>query len=389
MLILTQDTNPKPVKFPPKLPPELWYLIFIFATFGESRAFPLGVNVQHRLVTKRSLVLVCKSWHAIAVPLLYEVVWIRETSIARPFLRTLIKTAATDADTPAGHGKWVRCLILHQETGSHDWEDFRVADLLNRCPQVRVLLKLGTANADFWHGIAYTASCLACSTLGSFPSIRCIVWACSREPETVPIDALRLSTLLRHTPNLTVLYVLDQGKSPFSIRLPSSHPLTKLTNLMYLATSLPVPPLCLRQADMPNLACITAGLAALSARDPIDGNEDRSSLLFVFGKQLKVVDLVNSVPSVNGGGIIHDIRSIFRRCPNLRTFRFNVCPTVLPPDNGMLHPALCVIVLRITASQAVNDDELERSLRAQIKTIMGRAFPALRQVKLDVVGRSA
>jgi hypothetical protein len=123
------------------------------------------------------------------------------------------------------------------------------------------------------------------------------------------------------------------------------------------------------------------------ARDPIDGDEDHSSILSVFGKQLRVVYLVNSMPRVSGGS--HDIRSIFQRCPNLRTFRFNVFPTVLPPDHGVLHPSVCVIVLRITASQAVSDEEWERSLRVHVKTIMGDAFPALRRVKLDVMGRSA
>jgi hypothetical protein len=147
-------------------------------------------------------------------------------------------------------------------------------------------------------------------------------------------------------------------------------------------------PLCLRQADMPNLSYITAGLGSLSARHPIDVDEDRSSLLSVFGKQLTVVDLFDSMASVNGG-IVHDIRSIFRRCPNLHTFHFDACPTILPPDNGVLHPSLGVIFLRITASQAIRDEKLERSLRAHIKTIMGDAFPALRQVKLVVNGRSA
>jgi len=137
---------------------------------------------------------------------------------------------------------------------------------------------------------------------------------------------------------------------------------------------------------MPQLSCISAGLAALCARDPIDGDEDRSSLLSVFGKQLKVLNLFHSVPIVSGG-IVHDIRSILLRCPNLHTFCFNVFPTVLP-EGGALHPSLEVIVLRITAGQA-NDEELERFLRAHIKTIMGEAFPGLRRVWLSVVGRSA
>jgi hypothetical protein len=43
-----------------------------------------------------------------------------------------------------------------------------------------------------------------------------------------------------------------------------------------------------------------------------------------------------------------------------------------------------VIVLRITPTSGVNNEALERSLRAHIKTIMGDAFPTLRRVELDV-----
>jgi hypothetical protein len=275
--------------------------------------------------------------------------------------------------------------------GSQDWEGFQVANLLNHCPRLRAFVKLADMNADFWHGIACTTSCLTSPTLGSFTSLKTVLWACSPNPATVPNDALRLTTLLRYAPNLVSLLIRNSGQTSLSIRLPSNNPLTKLTSLYYHLTPKTLgraAPLCLRHADMPNLSYITAGLASFSARDPIDDDEDRSSILSVFGTQLRVINLFNSMPSVSGG-IVHDIRTILRRCPNLHTFCFNVCPTVLPPENGVLHRSLVVIVLRITDTPAIRDEEWEQFLRAHIKTIMGEAFPALRRVQLHVIGRPA
>jgi len=139
---------------------------------------------------------------------------------------------------------------------------------------------------------------------------------------------------------------------------------------------------------MPHLCHIVAGIAALAARDPIDGDEDHSSLLAVFGKQLKAVNLLHSAPNVSGD-IARDIYPIFRRCPNLRMVCFDVFPTVLLPESGVLHASLNGIVLRINAKETVSDEELEQSLRAHVKTITGDAFPALRRVQLAVFKGSA
>jgi hypothetical protein len=137
---------------------------------------------------------------------------------------------------------------------------------------------------------------------------------------------------------------------------------------------------------MPEISCIIAELESLTAHDPIDGDEDRSSLLSVFGKQLKTVELADS--TIVSGDIVHDVRSIFQRCPDLHTFSFPVFPTVLPPETGVLHPSLSVITLRITSTTGIGDN-CERFLRAHIKTIMGDAFPALRRIELHVMEGSS
>lgn len=90
---------------PSKLPPELWYECFEWATFipgvfdvtvpdpfdtsllpdGDAHHFPSiiyahqQIELQRSLQVKRTLVLVCKDWHTIAVPLLYRTLFIRQT----------------------------------------------------------------------------------------------------------------------------------------------------------------------------------------------------------------------------------------------------------------------------------------------------------------------
>ena len=367
--------------FSPKLPPELWNLIFVHATATDPtfrRLTPFHIELETTLRArplrfKRSLILVCKLWHAIALPLLYEIVWMQSPQMAPCFLRTLVESASPGPQ--AGYGKWVRHLILPRPPSL---ASIQLVDILKYCPDIHSLSKPSAAvdtNPNFWHGIACTRSCPTCPALGALMSLRRVYWACSSSDEIPHMDGLRLSILLLRAPNLTSLCMADFGPigPKFTLHFPENHPLTALTTLEYRANKA----LPLRQADMPNLTHIIASPAVLNRFDPSDPN--RSSMLSVFGKHLRVIEFPDKTHLTCRG--IQDVRSVFHQCPNLDTLSYNINNTVLPHADAVLHPSLGVIILRVNPNAP--DDVLERCLRMNVTTFTGGAFPALRRVVLE------
>ena len=378
----TPDTNVKP--FSPKLPPELWNLIFVHVTAPNPTSryityFPeqLGERFRKRHIRlKRSLVLVCKLWHAIALPRLYEIVWMQPPRMAPCFLRTLVDSASSGPQ--AGYGKWVRHLILPEIPL---WARIQLVDILKYCPDIHTLSKPSTTvdtNLNFWHGIACTHSCTTCYAFTPLMSLRHVHWACSISDEIPHIDALRLSILLSRAPNLTSLCMVDLAPigPKFTLRIPEDQPLTALTTLGYHADN---KTLSLRQADVPNLTHIIASPGVLHHFNPSDPN--RSSILSVFGKHLRVIDFPDKVFLTYRA--VQDVRSVLDQCPNLHTLSYNINTTVLPHENAVLHPSLSVIVLRVNPNASRDDEVLARCLRMHITTLTGAAFPALRRVVLE------
>ncbi|TFY57690.1 hypothetical protein EVG20_g8440 [Dentipellis fragilis] len=98
----------------PKAPPEIWFTIFEHATFvphafdvnsGDpfdiaGAPLPHDGTIQKNLIaslsTKRSLVLVCKSWHELAMPLLYQAVAAGSNSSLQSLRNTLARFASAD-----------------------------------------------------------------------------------------------------------------------------------------------------------------------------------------------------------------------------------------------------------------------------------------------------
>src|ERR1700753_1088365 len=103
----------------PQLPVEVWLLIFQLATQVPFAFLPrtespfdlpprpthkeMTAELSRSLITKRSLVLVCKSWNELTTPLLYSAIPLRSTSGVTAAWRTFRDSSERDAGGGLGH----------------------------------------------------------------------------------------------------------------------------------------------------------------------------------------------------------------------------------------------------------------------------------------------
>ena len=353
-----------PAFSPNKLPPELWHLIFGYATALYStpqrfRPYPRELDdlrQARQYGLKRSLVLVCKLWNAIALPLLYQIVWIDESrwNTGRWSLQPLVESA--------GYGKWVRHIVLPEFGFSDSWEVFEIVNFLKFCPDIQTLWRLQYSVHPLLDG-------LFAPILNSMTSLRYVHWTFSYPIQPESREVIRMNDILRHAPNLRSLSIrcashLVPGSQ---LRTCLGVPLTSLTTLEYCGD---IEQLVLLHEDMPNLTHVIATPNLHPTTPKI------FPVLSVFGQQLKMIEFPNTpVP----------FDAIFDHCPNLHTLGYNihlvVFPTTTTTTTTVLHPSISVILL--TTQKIPDDDAFEKCLAMHIKTLTGKAFPALRKVVLE------
>lgn len=145
----------------PSLPSELWSHIFSLATFVPNIVPPdvlkpgrlasqdtlitmLGVRRRKRsLATKRNLVRVCKRWHDLALPNLYETVFVGRKNSLVSLLRTL-----ESSESGAAVGTWTRRFDMEttNHTGKRDLMLF--VEILKYFPHISVLSVFGDMIED-------------------------------------------------------------------------------------------------------------------------------------------------------------------------------------------------------------------------------------------------
>ncbi|PPQ63681.1 hypothetical protein CVT24_004567 [Panaeolus cyanescens] len=155
-----EDHSTQPVN----LPPEIWHEIFQFATYVHSSASikPLDPFSPRRAITnamgtnsysmsmrtKRSLVLVSRSWRQLSMPIFYEHIVIRSPSRAAKTLqvlegskRIMDPTMSHTESERLGYGQWTRHLEIHTYArGSKEIEFLKtIFRIMRCCPNLRFL----------------------------------------------------------------------------------------------------------------------------------------------------------------------------------------------------------------------------------------------------------
>lgn len=143
----------------PHLPVELWLLIFQLATEVPFAFLPrsespfdlpprpthkeLTAELSYSLLTKRHLVLVCKTWNGIATPLLYSTILLRTTRGVTAAWNTFRSSAESNTGIRLGH--YVKRIDLsmrdsrvHHLTTEQDAERKKVTEILHWLPNLSI-----------------------------------------------------------------------------------------------------------------------------------------------------------------------------------------------------------------------------------------------------------
>ncbi|THH10722.1 hypothetical protein EW146_g8281 [Bondarzewia mesenterica] len=163
---MSASRNKKVTNLPP-LPNETWLQILEWATFvpgildpdihdpfesplPASFRPPLNTveeqnEIRTSLVTKRYLVRVCKRWHALATPLLYESVYIGGALSLYLLCNSLVKSQRQETKGSTGAcalGLWVRRLDVAADDFPRrpcDSETWPLPDIIHYLPKLRIL----------------------------------------------------------------------------------------------------------------------------------------------------------------------------------------------------------------------------------------------------------
>ncbi|TFY57687.1 hypothetical protein EVG20_g8438, partial [Dentipellis fragilis] len=138
-------------------PPEIWLLIFEHATFVP---YALNTNVddpfaspgapidpesqtqqklQAALATKRSLVLVCKRWHDLATPILYEAVAAQSDHSLQCLRDTVVEMShLSSTGTPVPRPRIRRFDLFRWQTERRKPSVRLLADIFSRMPDLEI-----------------------------------------------------------------------------------------------------------------------------------------------------------------------------------------------------------------------------------------------------------
>ncbi|RDB25223.1 hypothetical protein Hypma_007925 [Hypsizygus marmoreus] len=390
----TPSPTPRQIMRPlPDLPLEIWLEIFQFATYVQQHAtiVPLdpftpkrvsnnvmGINTPSLSTrTKLSLVLVCRSWRAVAVQMLYDYVVIRSPARANALLAVLLNSAqisSTNRHTPS-YGQWTRHIEIY--THARGADELRFLQTLFRifqlCPKLRML-------SGTWIHSLPTEFLDAISKLYG-PSLQGMYW------NDRSITMLPPSTTLEHAPNflgsfksLRVLDLRGYWGHTFSI-LKSSPPMLPRLQDLILSTS----PRSLQAAT----ALVLPSLRNLTLKTSVAGTEDMLvQFLKVHGSSLTSIDLpspaADSDPEPDTSQLrrtaFHLNPDIFLQddlCPNLETLTF---PTTSPPLSPDIKHPLRRIGLRGVRADGLYPDK-ETGTKVHLMSFTSSHYPNLEVIR--------
>ena len=143
----------------PQLPVEVWLLIFQLATQVPFAFLPktespfdlpprpthkeMTAELSRSLITKRSLVLVCKSWNELTTPLLYSAIPLRSTSGVTAAWRTFRDSSERDAGGGLGHyvkriDLSMRDSRIHHMSTEQNAERKKITEILRLLPNLTI-----------------------------------------------------------------------------------------------------------------------------------------------------------------------------------------------------------------------------------------------------------
>jgi F-box-like len=366
-----------------QVPPELWQEIFRISILPRSShksdvELVFQPSEPKQWKTRRSLVLVCKRWRAMATKYLYqEVMFDRKGKL-------LLETLEQSAQNSAGYG----ICILPRYTNP----PIRFLDVLRYCPLVETIIKPGPINfgqdlpdPNFWQDIFHVPHGKSATLLASLASLRHLKWFDSCH-ETNREDLMALAEIIVHAPNLQTLdisiklHLVDDLFGQLTCRRiqPEINLLPSLGSFTFGGAAPDVSRLGLRPTDMPKLTCLKI-FPCQRGRAP-----EFPAFLSLIGMRLHTVEL----KTCNGKSCRHNVWHIRRDCPNLRELSYDVHNTEIVPTEPPSHASLSCIRLRYDPDcwsqwPWIHDSEWAANVWAQFVVFANpAALPALKRVVL-------
>ncbi|KAI0666006.1 hypothetical protein C8Q78DRAFT_1083562 [Trametes maxima] len=344
------------------LPPELWLEIFRYAThvprartiappdaFAPERPadYAWGMNSPiQSMRTKCALVRVCRAWRALATELLYEHVVVGSTRRVQLFCRTLVESREVErkdtggpggvgvAETPLGHGRWVRHLEVHRWTRASHLSDYwqYMVRTVSMCRRLRVFSCVWQTPLP--QGLLAALEQYLPSTLQELYWQQNSVLIAAKELPILTTSFLSKFSSLRVL-DLRKICVLDAERSLQDVKFAS----LTLPHVAYLA--LPTCPLMLKFAtaqEMPALHYLILDAAGAPRTVWVHWvSKELSSFLERHGSKLTTVELLPAAtPSFRPGPVGISAFLSPATCPNLDTLVFDCRERAIAPSTAAL-----------------------------------------------------
>jgi len=335
-------------------------------------------NVEKAFEVKRTLVLVCKDWQALAIEFLYEDIRIRHG--ARGLVEALSRSARVMGS--AGYGYWVRRIELpptrRRIVNDDPTNPIRLIDILKFCPRVEILVKQPSLDDDddvqFWEGIASTGAMQTDRITQSLTSLKRLDWVVFDPSVTFRLNPAitqtldtRLSGIIFRSPNLEY-FSLSSSSDAFQDFDRDTYP-TPFPSLTTLRLERLTPwSVKLRTQDMPKLTNVIANPVNMYCR-----LSTACPFMDAFGRHIRVIELADNEGPYTFSS--ETAQEFFRRCSNLQELSLHAGRHTFLLIK-LHHPSVkCIRILR---RYHQSHDLLER----QHTAIFSGVFPALERVVL-------
>lgn len=355
---------------PSQLPPELWIIVFRWATY-PSDGYPApyyepfcasSETFDEPLKTKRALVQVCRLWQALATAFLYEDVRIRHGWAS---LKTVLTEHHRIGDEPfqgPSLGRFVRRLELpYPQTATEKPGDTHdVVEILASCPSLKTLVR------PFFGAPAYSVRYEFPAEIMSLSSLtRLEWWHYNNAARSGGINSL--TDVLRNAPSLQFLVLggdfwMNSMHLDPPIRLPALTTLRlKRINALFVWQ--------IRRWELPSLVHIIADFLA--------DHGGLEELWLHFGSQLCTVEFGRHIAFY----LTDQISPFLRGCVGVKVFNYFINFTA-PPTEALLVEKSSLQCVGIHAFPCgVLDDDWRHIIR-HFDFLSSRFLPALKRVIL-------
>ncbi|KZT22599.1 hypothetical protein NEOLEDRAFT_645244 [Neolentinus lepideus HHB14362 ss-1] len=208
----------------PTLPAETWIHIFEIATYvpwaleTETRD-PFGVSapllpseerdaLSHSFVTKRALVLVCRQWRELALPIMYQIVTVRCLAGLQRLYRAMAVSPKSEGIVICTSVRRLHCTIDPEESSKYDWN--RLAEIIGVLPNLAIFNIRARGMATHSRYEMSKSMVRALKLRG--PSLRVLDW---KLMDVTGMEDEYERDLLSYLPNLRILQI--SGDRPWSM----------------------------------------------------------------------------------------------------------------------------------------------------------------------------